>query len=361
MIHVPTTALRDLIKIEKGKKAPESFVVPTNTSSRYLQIEDLRPDATTKYCEPFNCPRATKADAVIAWDGANAGTTSCNLEGYIGSTLAVLRPNEPRTLHAPFLSRFLQHKFDYLQKTATGATIPHLSRDALTALQIPVPPLVEQVRTVRQLDEADDLRRLRARADRRSVNLIPALFQQLFGDPATNPRGWPRRKLRELCEKFSDGPFGSNLKSSHYTQSGVRVIRLQNIGVGRLIDKDKAYISPEHFDQLRRHECLPGDVLVGTLGDPNLRACVLPPGIHRALNKADCGQIRPRRELATVEFICWLLNLPSTLAMGSGLVHGQTRGKSKHGPTRRAICSSSTLGAANGVCKPSNRSPRTRI
>ncbi len=199
--------------------------------------------------------------------------------------------------------------------------------DALAKLSVPVPPLAEQERIVKLLDEADELRKLRAQAEGRTADLIPALFHEMFGDPTHNPKHWLLRKLRELCEKFSDGPFGSNLKSSHYTSEGVRVIRLQNVGVGRLINEDKAYISLKHFEQLRKHECLPGDVVVGTLGNPNLRACVLPPEVPQALNKADCVQVRPHREIATAEFICWLLNLPGTLAMGSTLIFGQTRAR----------------------------------
>ena len=65
----------------------------------------------------------------------------------------------------------------------------------------------------------------------------------------------------------------------------------------------------------------------GTLGDPNLRAFILPPEIDMALNKSDCVQIRPKKGVAVGEFICWLLNLPSTLAMASGMILGQTRSR----------------------------------
>lgn len=180
---------------------------------------------------------------------------------------------------------------------------------------------------MRLLDEADAIRKLRAQADQRTADLIPALFHKMFGDPVTNPMGWPGRSLRELSDKFSDGPFGSNLKSSHYTSSGVRVIRLQNIGVGQFIDSDAAFVSQEHFDQLRKHSCFPGDVIVGTLGNPNLRACILPTDLRIALNKADCVQIGPNPEIANADFICSLLNLPSTLEMVSGMILGQTRSR----------------------------------
>jgi type I restriction enzyme S subunit len=128
-----------------------------------------------------------------------------------------------------------------------------------------------------------------------------------------------------LASKFSDGPFGSNLKTEHYAETGVRVVRLQNIGIGTFLDDDKAFVSERHFARLKKHECLPGDLLVGTLGDPNLRACIQPEALTRALNKADCVQIRPDERLATALYLCALLNSASAERMAQDLMHGQTR------------------------------------
>jgi type I restriction enzyme S subunit len=147
----------------------------------------------------------------------------------------------------------------------------------------------------------------------------------MFGDPAGNPRGWTLQTLGSVSLKFSDGPFGSNLKTEHYREAGVRVVRLQNIGVGRFADTDRVFISPEHFDELRKHECLPGDLMIATLGDPNLRACVIPSSTPVALNKADCVQMRPNASRANADFLCNLLNHPSTLRLAQDLMHGQTR------------------------------------
>jgi len=157
--------------------------------------------------------------------------------------------------------------------------------------------------------------------------MLPAAFLKLFGDPKQNPNGWPQKQLSSICSKFSDGPFGSNLKSSDYRSSGVRVVRLQNIGVGEFLDEDKAFVSKEHFAALQKHACIPGDVLIGTMGDPNLRACIQPAHIPIALNKADCIQARPDPKHLDALYLQGLLNIPSTLHLVPGMVHGQTRGR----------------------------------
>jgi type I restriction enzyme, S subunit len=153
-------------------------------------------------------------------------------------------------------------------------------------IEIFLPPLAEHRRIAELLDRAEALRAKRRAALAQLDSLTQSLFLDLFGDPATNPKGWPCKPVGELASKFSDGPFGSNLKSEHYTETGVRVVRLQNIGVGVLLDDDAAYISERHFGELRKHECLPGDVLIGTLGDPNLRACIQPAGECQKLQRS---------------------------------------------------------------------------
>jgi len=133
------------------------------------------------------------------------------------------------------------------------------------------------------------------------------------------------KTIREVAERISDGPFGSNLKTEHYVTSGVRVIRLQNIGVGEFLDDDKVFISLDHYSKIRKHTCLPEDVIVGTLGDPNLRACILPHHVEIAVNKADCIQVRPNKNIVTAEYLCYLLNTPQMLTLASSYFHGETR------------------------------------
>lgn len=220
-------------------------------------------------------------------------------------------------------------------KTATG--VPGLTREDVYRESIPVPPIDEQRRIVDFITRAEGIIRLRREAQTKVAEIIPALFLDMFGDPVTNPKGWTAARLGSLADRMSDGPFGSNLKTSHYTAEGVRVVRLQNIGVGDLCDDNQVFVSPEHFASLPRHHCLPGDVLIGTLGDPNLRACVLPPSIPEALNKADCVQFRCRSDAVAADFVCWLMNCPATLRMAASMVQGITRTRISMGRLRELV------------------------
>jgi type I restriction enzyme S subunit len=273
------------------------------------------------YYSEFNHEKPT---VLITCRGATCGTINlCAPKSYVTGNAMALDDLDETRVELRYLVRALQN--GSLRKAISGTAQPQITREGLTVISIPLPPLAEQRRIAEVLDRTEALRAKRRAALAQLDTLTQSIFFDLFGDPAINPKGWPCRPLGELAEKFSDGPFGSNLKTSHYTECGIRVIRLQNIGVGEFVDGDKAYISERHFAELKKHECRPGDVLVATLGDPNLRACIQPDWLKIALNKADCVQCRPNNRLANATYLCTLLNQPSTERMAQDLIVGQTR------------------------------------
>jgi type I restriction enzyme S subunit len=104
--------------------------------------------------------------------------------------------------HPEVTSRFLAyalwiHRED-IARLSGSTTFKEVSRTTLRKFHLPVPPLAEQERIVKLLDEADELRNLRTQADRRTAQLIPALFHEIFGDPETNSLGWPSATFGEV-------------------------------------------------------------------------------------------------------------------------------------------------------------------
>lgn len=152
-------------------------------------------------------------------------------------------------------------------------------------------------------------------------------FIEMFGDPITNTKNWKISSLKNACVLVSDGPFGSNLKSCHYVQKGVRVIRLQNICQGQFNDTDRAYISNEHYKTLKKYTCKPGEIVIATLGEPNLRACIIPDYIKLSINKADCIHVIPNSDLLNPVFVCSYFNSTQVLHLATSDIHGTTRAR----------------------------------
>jgi type I restriction enzyme S subunit len=69
----------------------------------------------------------------------------------------------------------------------------------LAAARIPVPPLSEQRRIVDILSRAESIVRLRREAQQKAAELVPAIFLDMFGDPATNPKGLKTARVEHLC------------------------------------------------------------------------------------------------------------------------------------------------------------------
>jgi type I restriction enzyme S subunit len=151
------------------------------------------------------------------------------------------------------------------------------------------------------------------------------------------PKGWVWATIDDLqaaeARAITDGPFGSNLASRHYTDTGARVIRLQNIGDGNFID-ERAYISPEHFETLNKHEVRQGDIVIASLGNDLPRATIVPDLGGPAIVKADCIRFRPS-PLVSPAWILYALRAPYTKASVQERVRGIGRPRLGLGAIRK--------------------------
>lgn len=251
---------------------------------------------------------------------------------WVNNHAHVLRPKN--NIDVAYLGHVLR-QYD-VRPFITGAVVKKLNNKAARRMLIPLPPLSDQKRIVSLLDQADTLRSKRRESMKLMDEYMDAVFTKMFGNPTTNPKNWRMDTLRNICTRFSDGPFGSKLKSEHYRDKGVRVIRLQNIGINEFKDKDKAFISVDYFESdLKKFSCKSGDIVIATLGDPNIRACVIPKHLGLAINKADCIHCVPKTEIVTIEYLVGLLNLPEFLSFFSHLLHGQTRTRVSSGQLKK--------------------------
>lgn len=214
MTVTPSVRIRDVAVFLKGRKPSVMLDAPSDAALPYVLIENFGGTYKTFTNDPA-CVRCYRDDTIIVADGANTGLTSTSHDGYLGSTLGILRPDGSKVNHR-YLFYFVHGNFNTLNTRTRGAAIPHLERELLLDLEFALPPLPEQDRIVHILDEAEALRRLRAGADERIPNAEAAIFQHIFGAPAVNPHGWEIESLGDLFDErrggVKCGPFGSALK-----------------------------------------------------------------------------------------------------------------------------------------------------
>lgn len=115
------------------------------------------------------------------------------------------------------------------------------------------------------------------------------------------PEDWTLCSFQDIADKkvkwsITGGPFGSDLKSEHYTDSGIQVIQLQNIGDGDFLDNYQIFTSKEKADQLLACNIFPGELILSKMGDPVARCCVIPNRQERYLMGSDGIRLVPDKE-----------------------------------------------------------------
>jgi type I restriction enzyme, S subunit len=108
-------------------------------------------------------------------------------------------------LDPKFLYYWLRANRAYLEDLGNGATFKELSKAVVSRIEVPTPPLPDQKRIAEILDRTEALRYKRRQAITHLDSLNQAIFNDLFGDPATNPKGFPTISLGELGEWRSGG------------------------------------------------------------------------------------------------------------------------------------------------------------
>ena len=264
---------------------------------------------------------------------------------------------------------------DRVTAESVGIAYPAISETNLRTFRVCVPPLPEQAAIVRFLDHVDRRIRRYVRAKQKLIAVLEEQKQVFIQQAVTGridvrtgrpysayknsgveymgivPAHWTIAQLRRMAVDYCDGPFGSGLKSSHYTEDGVRVVRLQNIGHGEFVESDTAFISREHYLSLGDHSVISGDILIAGLGDDNHpagRACVAPKNIDPAMVKADCFRFRPDRDRVDPKFVA--LQLTATAVSASAVLSaGATRQRTNLRSTSTRAVSIPTMHEQTGI------------
>ena len=191
----------------------------------------------------------------VAWvtsefDGATASTGFC-----------VLRPNLEIVC-----DRYLYHWvrtpefFGEMTKVATGASYPAVSDRIIKNSKIPLPPsLAEQKRLAAILDQADAIRRKRQQALRLTDDFLRSVFLDFFGDPVTNPKGWPEIRFGDVIQ---EGPQNGLYKPSTEYGSGTPILRIDAFYDGVVLAESslkRLRLSPEDKSLYLLRE---GDIVV---------------------------------------------------------------------------------------------------
>jgi type I restriction enzyme S subunit len=209
----------------------------------------------------------------------------------------------------------------------TGQAYPQISLKQVREAQVPLPPtLPEQSAIADALSDADALIESLEQLIAKKRVVKQGTMQELL-----RPKdGWKPTNIGNVADPnqrwgFTGGPFGSNLKSSDYTDEGVRIIQLQNIGDGEFKEDYELYTSTKKADELLSCNIYPGDILLSKMGDPVARACIIPPIRERYLMCSDGIRLAVNQRRFNTYFIYTMINAPDFRTKAANAGTGSTR------------------------------------
>lgn len=194
------------------------------------------------------------------------GAVAVGLRGGIGAgstEFFVLRPDSKRVTSAwiyHFTKREAFRRLAAERMTGSGGQ-RRVPRVFLESVTLPIPPLAEQERIAAELDAvAATLKKRQTQLAELNV-LVEARFIELFGDPATNPKGWPVKILKDCLAEIQSG----NREKGGALASGVPSLgaeHINNDGGFNLQPEKLKYIGEEFYCNLKRGKIQIGDVLL---------------------------------------------------------------------------------------------------
>jgi type I restriction enzyme S subunit len=222
-------------------------------------------------------------------------TAVLGIDAATNQAIAGVVPQNKAQLDSQYLRYFLDSQHSELNRVARGVAQPNINQGILKDLNVPLPPLTEQRRIVDILSRADGIVRLRRDAERKAVELIPALFLDMFGDSATNPKGWTKAKLGDLIHAAQDGPH----VSPTYSSDGIPFLSTRHIKPGKVVFDDLKFISIDEAErQWKKCKPVRGDVFYTKGGTTGVAAEVdfdqdVAVWVHVALLKTNHALVEP--------------------------------------------------------------------
>lgn len=280
-----TVPLHKVASLESGFGFPREYQGDENQEFPFFRVSDMNIAGNEVFMENHS---NTVSAAILKELGAKAFPAGTVIFPKIGAAIATEKKRiltKPATYDNNVMGavpkagtnpKFLYYWFLQLKLSdqANPGHVPSIRKSVMEEIPFPVVAPSEQFRIVELLDEADRLRRLRREADAKAARILPALFLKMFGDPATNPMGWPMKQLGDLADQRPE--YGAN--ASACPRKGVmpRYVRITDIrDNGTLSEKEIVSLDSDDWRRYLLHD---GDVLFARSGNTVGKTYIYRPG-----------------------------------------------------------------------------------
>jgi type I restriction enzyme S subunit len=274
----------------------------------FIATKDVGFDSETDYENgvriPFNeinqFKLAPSNTPLICAEGGSAGRKIgfTNQDVCFGNKLFALVPNKNVNSKYVFYYYFTPSFQKHFSKEMAGI-IGGVSMNKFKDIVIPLPPLPEQQRIVSILDEAfAAIAKAKANTEENLKN-AKELFESYLQGVFENGN-WETKKWSELCD-FVRGPFGGSLKKNIFKESGY-VVYEQKHAIHDHFNQLRYFIDEEKYNEMKRFEVIPGDIIMSCSGVTLGRVAIVPDGIPKGIINQALLKLTPKKNV-NVHFI----------------------------------------------------------
>ena len=269
----PTRPLAELCEVAGGGTPPRNNPEMFGGGVPWVKIGDML-QGTILSTEETISPRALsstsakllpKGSILLSIFATIGRTATLGVNAATNQAIAGIQIREPRLICAKFLRRFLDVSASELESRSRGVAQANINLSILRAHLVPLPCLSEQRRIAAILDQADALRAKRRVALAQLDEMVQSIFVDMFGDPATNSKGWPITQIGHL---LLSATYGSSEKAGN--AGAFPMLRMNNITYsGKLNLHDLKHIDLHNKD-VPRYTVQSGDILFNRTNSADL-------------------------------------------------------------------------------------------
>ena len=243
------------------------WVTPAELNDTTVVIYDTERQITDKALEKIKLQLLPKGTVLLSSRAPIGKVAICGVDMYCNQGFKNCICSD--AIYNKFLFYFLKDRKGYLNSLGRGATFKEISKSIVEKVEIPLPPMSVQLEIVSELDQINELIRLKKEQLKDYDKLAQSIFYEMFGDPVENGKGWEVKRFSEVFNVTSS----KRIYLQELVNEGVPFLKVSDI-VSMVDGKEavpKSFIKESLFDDLQSRGLVPrkGDLLItarGTLG-----------------------------------------------------------------------------------------------
>ncbi len=260
----PKTKLGEIVQIIAGQAPPSSSYNKNKKGVSFLRVTEFgekTPSPVYWTSKPLKI--CEKNDVLLSVAGTIGNVNISDKRYSITRSIFALRIKNGKIIH-PYLFYYLKTLKRLLEFYSSGSAQKIVTIKTIYNLEIPIPPLLIQKKIVSILNKAMELRENRRIAINLCTQLIQSYFKQIFGDPLSNPKNFPTKKIKDITIKTK---YGTSVRCIS-DKTDFPVLRIPNVLKGKVKIEGMKYTT--NHEEFSKHKLEAGDILfVRTNGNKN--------------------------------------------------------------------------------------------